>query len=180
MPLQTRDYYRRHLAPLHQQLLRHAITQHYLSGTGIRYDGKDLVDTDMFSFPFCTLSTLELAHLFSIFNGSRVHLQAQHSDGADNAPPGLYFTVINNKVIQGPHKNRSGIFVAETDTVGLFMDGLHIDHFFLNKRLTPPMAWWEAEGSQRLMTFDLGASPGRSWQMLLSYISRKNIFWRGP
>ncbi|WP_243488911.1 hypothetical protein [Massilia violaceinigra] len=163
--------------------------------------------------------------------------------------------MINNKVIQGPHKNRSGIFVAETDTVGLFMDGLHIDHFFLNKRLTPPMlgtiaftlcaitahlaglntisliaaggkgfnmrhvgfkvwpklgfdadllpgevegvahlegcrtvqdvilrdgVWWEAERSQRLMTFDLGASPGRSWQMLLSYISRKNIFWRGP
>jgi hypothetical protein len=248
MPLQTSDYYRTHLAPLHQELLTHPITLHYLSGNGIRYDGADLIGANRFVFPFGTLSTLELAHLFSIFNGSRVHSQAQHSNGADDAPPGMYFTVINTKLLQGPHKNRSGIFVEETGTAGLHIDGLHIDHFFLNKQITPPMlgtiafalcaitahlaglrtisliaaggkgynrrhvgykfwpklgfdaalvpgeidgvahlqgcravqevrqrdlAWWETNGSQRLMTFDLDSAPGTAWQKLLPYASGK-------
>ncbi|NHZ65274.1 hypothetical protein [Massilia genomosp. 1] len=251
MTLQTTEFFRTHLAPLYRQLLTHPITKNYLSGTAIRYDGKVLVDADRFTFPFCTLSTLELAHLFSIFNSSRVHVQAQHSHNADEAPPGLYVTVINTKAIQVPHKNRSGIFVEETETVGLFIDGLHIDHFFLNKYLTPPMlgtiaftlcamtahraglktisliaaggkgfnrrhvgfkvwpklgfdanllpdevkaiahlqscrtvqdvlqrdpAWWETNGSQRLMTFDLNAVPGTSWQKLLPYVRAKANF----
>lgn len=248
MPLQTSDYYRTHLAPLHQQLLTHPITQHYLSGSGIRYNGANLIDANTFDFPFGTFSTLELAHLFSIFNGSRVHMQAQNFDGPDDAPPGMYFTVVNTKLLQGPHKNKSGIFVEETETAGLHIDGLHIDHFFLNKKVTPPMlgtiafalcaitahlaglqtisliaaggkgfdrrhagytfwpklgfnaalvpgeidgvahlqgcrtvqevcqrdlAWWETNGSQRLMTFDLDSAPGTAWQKLVLYTSGK-------
>lgn len=251
MPAQTTDFYRTDLAALHRQLLRHPITHNYLSGTAIRFDGKVLVAADTFNLPFCSLSTLELAHLFSIFNGSRVHVQAQHSHGADEAPPGLYVNVINTTVISGPHKNRSGIFVEETETIGLFIDGLHIDHFFLNEKVTPPMlgtiaftlcaitahmsglktisliaaggkgfnrrhigfkvwpklgfnadllpgevdgiahlqdcrtvqdlvrrdpGWWDTNGSQRLMRFDLNPVPGTSWQKLLPYVGAKVHF----
>lgn len=36
------------------------------------------------------------------------------------------------------HKNRSGLFVEETGSTDLFIEGLHIDHVFLNERKTPP------------------------------------------
>ena len=137
MPLQPTDYYRSHLATLHQQLLAHEIIQTYLTGTNIRYDGEELVETNRFELPFGELSTLEFAHLFSVFDGSRVHEQAEKQHGPDDAPPGLYFTVINNKLIQGPHKNKLGLFTEEVGTTDLFIDGLHIDHYFLNEHQTP-------------------------------------------
>jgi hypothetical protein len=137
VPLEPSDFYRTHLAVLHQQILAHAIANAYLTGTDIRYDGVGLAPTDRFSMPFGELSTLEFAHLFSVFNGSRVHQQAEKHPGFDDAPPGLYFTVINYKVIQNQHKNRSGLITEEVGTTGLFIEGLHIDHFFLNERRTP-------------------------------------------
>ncbi len=249
MPLQPTDYYHSHLATLHQQLLAHRVTQTYLTGSNIRYDGEELVATNLFAMPFGQLSTLEFAHLFSVFDGSRVHQQAEKQHGPDDAPPGLYFTVINNKVIQGPHKNKLGLFTEEIGTTDLFIDGLHIDHYFLNEHQTPrylgtfaftlcaitahlaglghislvaaggkgfserhigfkvwpklgfdadllpdeitdtphlqgcetvqdvlaiDSAWWEINGSQRLMTFDLSAD-STSWRKLIPYTSKKVI-----
>ena len=40
-------------------------------------------------------------------------------------------------------------------------------------------AWWEEQGSQRLMTFDLAAD-STSWQKLLPYVSRKLSHGRLP
>lgn len=137
VPLQPTAYYQTHLATLHRQLLAHAVVQTYLTGSRIRYDGEGLVASNRFELPLGELSTLEFAHLFSVFDGSRVHQQAQKDFGPDDAPPGLYFTVINNKVIQGPHKNRLGLFAEEIGTTDLFIDGLHIDHYFLNEHQTP-------------------------------------------
>lgn len=79
--------------------------------------------------PIGNLSTLEFAHLFCIFNGSRVHEQVQKGLGSDDAPPGLYITVNNRQLLQS--KNRSGVFREATSQAGLFIHGLHIDHFFL-------------------------------------------------
>lgn len=247
MSIQQTAYYRTHLAVLHQQLLSHDIVQTYLTGTDIRYDGVDLLPADRFDLPFGELSALEFAHLFSVFNGSRVHQQAEKLPSLDDAPPGMYFTVINNKVIQGPHKNKSGLISEEVGTTGLFIEGLHIDHYFLNEHGTPPKlgtlafalcaitahlaglgqislvaaggkgfskrhigfkvwpkfgfdaqllpgeaadapqlqgcqtvqdvlsvhpAWWDAEGSQRRMTFNLDAD-STSWQKLITYVGQK-------
>lgn len=124
MPLQQTPFYRSHLADLHQVLLAHEITRSYLTGTRVRFDGVELGPTNSFDFAFGTLSTLEFVHLFSVFDGSRVHGQAERRPGRDDAPPGMYFTVINAKVIQAGHKNRSGIFSEETGTVGLFIEGM--------------------------------------------------------
>lgn len=247
MPLHPTDYYHSHLAALHRLLLAHGITQTYLTGTSIRFDGEELVASNRFELPFGELSTLEFAHLFSVFDGSRVHKQAEKHHGLDDAPPGLYFTVINNKVIQGPHKNKLGLFTEEVGTTDLFIDSLYIDHYFLNEDQTPrhlgtfaftlcaitahlaglghislvaaggqgfskrhigfkvwpklgfdaelhpgetagtahlqacgtvqdvlaiDPAWWEAHGSQRLMTFDLSAD-STSWRKLIPYTSEK-------
>jgi hypothetical protein len=86
---------------LHQQLQTSPITRAYLTGTGIRFDGSNLMPEDQFELPFGNFSTQEFAHLFSIFDGSRVHQQAA-KEPVQDAPPGLYFTVINNHVIQSP------------------------------------------------------------------------------
>jgi hypothetical protein len=134
----TTRYYEQHLAGLHQRLLGHTVVQTYLTGTGIRFDGAALSSADRFALPFGVISTLEFAHLFSVFDGSRVHQQAEKKPSHDDAPPGMYFTVINNRLIQSQHKNRAGLVTEEVGTTDLYIEALHIDHFFLNERNTPP------------------------------------------
>ena len=243
----TTNFYQSQLAELHQRLLGHAVVQSHLTGTGLRFDGAELSAADRFELPFGEISTLEFAHLFSVFDGSRVHQQAEKKPSHDDAPPGLYFTVINNRLIQNQHKNRVGLVTVEIGTTDLFIDALHIDHFFLNERNTPPNLgtfafalsaiaahrlglahvsliaaggkgfnprhigykvwpklgfdadllaaeideapqcngcrtvldvlaidpkWWEQNGSQRRMTFDLAAD-SRSWRKLLPYVLSK-------
>jgi len=110
----------------------------YLTGTGIRLDGVDLAPSVHFDLPFGTFSTVELAHLFSIFDSSRVHQQAEKSTSWDEAPPGLYFTVINPRLIENQHKNRIGIFQREDAALDLFIEDMHIDHYYLSARRAPP------------------------------------------
>lgn len=137
MPLAISEFYLTHLAGLHQQLQTSSIARAYLTGTDIRFDGVNLTPEDQFELPFGTFSTVEFAHLFSVFDGSRVHQQAA-KEPVQDAPPGLYFTVVNNQVIQSPYKNRLGIYTDQRGEADLFIDGLHIDHYFLHGRRTPP------------------------------------------
>ena len=133
----TTSYYQQHLEDLHHRLLGHAVVQSYLTGTGDRFDGAELPAAGRFELPFGVISTLEFAHLFKVFDGSRVHQQAEKKPSHDDAPPGMYFTVINNRLIQSQHKNRAGLVTEEIGTTDLYIDSLHIDHFFLNERNTP-------------------------------------------
>jgi hypothetical protein len=246
VPLTASDFYQTQLANLHQQLQNSPIARKYLTGTGIRFDGTDLMPEEQFELSFGNFSTVEFAHLFSIFDGSRVHQQAVKKPVQDT-PPGLYFTVINKHVIQSPHKNRLGIYTEQSGETDIFIDGLHVDHYFLNGHQAPPTLgtiafalcaitahltglskvslvaaggrgfdsqyvgykvwpklgfdaplepgevahvqhlahcstvqqvldidpiWWEDQGSQRLMTFDLAAH-SKSWQKLLPYVGKK-------
>lgn len=131
--LATSSFYENNLAAFHTQVTDHQIAQQFLSGEGIKLDGKVLEAADVIALPppLGQVTTLQLAHLFSIFNNSRVHEQAQNFYGLDSAPPGLYFTVVNTKLLQD--KNRSGIFEEDSENAVLFIQGLHIDHFFLKK-----------------------------------------------
>lgn len=134
----TTNFYQSQLAELHQRLLGHVVVQSYLTGTGLRFDGAELSAADRFDVPLGEISTLEFAHLLSVFDGSRVHQQAEKKPSHDDASPGLYFTVINKRVIQNQHKNRAGLVTEEIGTTDLFIDALHVDHFFLDERNTPP------------------------------------------
>jgi len=138
MPLEPTAFYRIHLAELHQRLLASPIIRTYLTGTGIRLDGVDLMPTDHFDLPFGTFSTVEFAHLFSIFDGSRVHQQAEKSPSLDEAPPGLYFTIINSRLIENQHKNRLGVFQRDNAVIDLFIEDMHIEHYYRNARHAPP------------------------------------------
>ena len=138
MPLEPTDFYRTHLAELHQQLLASTIVRTYLTGTGIRLDGEDLAPADRFELPFGIFSTVEFAHLFSIFDGSRVHQQAEKSPSLDDAPPGLYFTIINPRLIESQHKNRLGVFRRADASIDLFIEDMHIDHYYLAEHRAPP------------------------------------------
>jgi hypothetical protein len=42
------------------------------------------------------------------------------------------------RLIQSQHKNRAGLVTEEVGTTDLYIEALHIDHFFLNERNTPP------------------------------------------
>lgn len=138
MPHAPSDFYRTHLAELHQQLLASPITRAYFTGTGIRFDGVELAPADFYELPIGTLSIVEFAHMFSVFDGSRVHEQVERSPGLDDAPPGLYFTIVHPQLIQRPRKNRLGLYTELSGEADLFIDGLHVDHYFLNKHHTPP------------------------------------------
>ena len=86
--LPSTNYYIEHLAELHRQLIVHEITRNYLSGSCIRFDGVELNSEDRITLPSgAELSTLEFAHLFSVFDGSRVHKQAEKIPSRDDAPP---------------------------------------------------------------------------------------------
>ena len=137
VPLEPSAYYRKHLAALHQELLDSPIARAYFNGADIRLDGTDLLPDDHFELPFGIVSTIEFAHLFSVFDGSRVHQQIA-KEAVRDTPPGLYFTIVNSHVIQSPHKNRLGIYRDQRGGVDLFIDGLHVDHYFLDERQTPP------------------------------------------
>ena len=133
------DFYQTHLAELHRQLLASPITRAYLTGTGIRFDGIEMAPLDLYELPIGTLSIVEFAHLFSVFDGRRVHEQVQRSPGPDDAPPGLYYTVANARLIRHPGKNRLGLYTdSDGNGTDLFIDGLHVDRYVLNKKSTPP------------------------------------------
>jgi hypothetical protein len=138
MPFEPSDFYRTHLAELHQALLANPVARTYFNGIGIRLDGIELLPNDHFELSLGIVSTVEFAHLFSVFDDSRVHQQTTKQT-VHNAPPGVYFTVINNRVIQPPHKNRLGIYKDPSGVADLFIDGLFVDHYFLNEYQTPPM-----------------------------------------
>lgn len=138
MPFEPTDFYQTHLAGLHRQLLASVIVRTWLTGTGIRLDGVDLASTDHFELPFGIFSTVEFAHLFSIFDGSRVHQQAEKSPNLDEAPPGLYFTIVHPRLIESGHKNLLGVFQRADASSDLFIEDMHIDHYYLARHRAPP------------------------------------------
>lgn len=73
-----------------------------------------------------------------MFNGSRVHQQAEHKLGLDEAPPGIYYTVINPRLIQAPFKNKLGLYTETPALGGARVYGLHIDHYYLSMHSAPP------------------------------------------
>lgn len=243
MLIQT-EYYNATLKAFHLQLLAHPIAQEHLSGQHFRLDGSD-ADGLVVALPFGELQAHELAQLFAIYDGSRVHQQREEPKFA---PPGIYFTTVNDKLLQ--YKNKIGIVLDEGEGAGLHMPFLFIDQFFFKAKTSPKLLgtisfslcaiaahccglgfidliaaggagyhakhigysywpkvgfdapllpseieqlkhvpyattvldviaadpqWWVANGSQRLMRFDL--SPGsRSWSKLLSYAQEKGLF----
>lgn len=96
-----------------------------------------MVPADRFELPFGTFSTVEFAHLFLIFDGSRVHQQIEKSPSLDEAPPGLYFTIVNPRLIESQHKNKLGVFQRNNDAIDLFIQDMHIDHYYLKEHQTP-------------------------------------------
>lgn len=139
MALAPSDFYLTHLESLHQRLLASQVARTYLTGTGIRFDGVELASLDCYELPIGTLTVVEFAQLFSVFDGSRVHEQVQRVPGPDDAPPGLYYTVANTRLIRHPGKNRLGLYTrSDGNGTDLFIDGLHVDRYVLNKRSTPP------------------------------------------
>lgn len=138
MSLSRTRFYREHLAELHQALVQHPLIVKHLSGQDIRLDGETLLPDDTFSAPFGEISSLEFARIFSVFDGSRVHQQAEHKTGRDNAPPGVYYTVVNPRLIQAPFKNRFGLYTPDIDINHRLVYALHIDHFYLSATLAPP------------------------------------------
>jgi hypothetical protein len=129
--LEATAFYRDRLAPLHQELLDHELVHSHLCVDNVRFDGIHIRPQDKLNLGFSELTGLEFAHLFSVFNGSRVHRQIQRGIGLDDSPVGAYYTVINTRVLQNQHKNKIGI-VELGDETTLVIRGLYVDHFFLH------------------------------------------------
>jgi len=137
VPLEPTDFYRSHLRSLHVALLRHPIGIAHLSGRGIRLDGRTLVPGELIHGMDRMISTLEFAHLFTVFNGSRVHAQFARKPLHD-APAGLYFSIINNGIIQSPNKNRLGLYRArDKHDSTLIVKNMHIDCICLAHHAPP-------------------------------------------
>lgn len=153
MPLPTTDFFEQTLKPAYETLCRTRQATDYFKGK-FRYESRKLDETLTFQLDDVTMSSQEAAQLLMVFDDSRVSAQAQHGIGVDDAPPGTYFTVINNTVIQNGHKNRIGIYeeaagpslhlgdIAEEVLAAEVMDegtvddttrAVFLDHFFLRQ-----------------------------------------------
>ena len=135
--LEPTDFYQSHLRSTHAALLAHPVTLRHLGGKGIRLDGRMLapnghLDPGMGK----ALSTREFAHLLCVFNHSRVHAQVLRHH-LHETPSGLYFSVINNRLIQGPHKNRFGLCIESGTATPALTRSLHIDCMCLSAHAPP-------------------------------------------
>ena len=124
---------------LHNRLLNSEVVNQWLTAAEISINGKKLNSSDTIKLPFVSLSILEFSHLFAVFNGSRVHAQMEKKYGPDGAPPGFYFTIINNKIIQNKHKNKLGVYERQDEKPELYINDMHVDHFFLNEHMAPSL-----------------------------------------
>lgn len=154
-------FYESALINLHVALEEHPLTKLFLDGRGIKVDGQPLAASSAVTLDFdlggsdAEISARDFAQLFGVFNGSRVHVQRDNSWGNDEAPPGLYVTVINPSVIQAGHKNRSGLF-RDHGTTGLAITAMFIDHFMLRDVGNPKLLGTVSFGLCALQAYLLG------------------------
>lgn len=162
LSLPRQEYYKESLLDIHATLISHDLAQKFLSANNLKFDGKYLEPEGRlfinFFDPPLEVSTLEFAHLFSIFDDSRAHVQAENHVKDDLLQPGEYVTVINRKVIEVQHKNKTGLFKEENGDTGLIISGLFISHFMLRKKNTPPMLGTIAFSLCAIQAFLLGIS----------------------
>lgn len=126
-------FYLNRLKELHDRLLSHSLVQNHLSGERIKVDGIWLDDEWRIDLNIGNLDVLQFAHIFTVFNGSRVHIQAQ-TRALNGVPPGDYATVINTKVIEHGAKNRTGISKNVSGGDDLFIQSLYIDRYFIHEK----------------------------------------------
>ena len=120
-------FYLASLQDVHEKLLAHPLAQGYLGGSEFRLDGADGAGLTV-ALPFGELDHTEFAHLFAVFDGSRVHAQKERPGSL--APEGMYFTVVNSRLLQ--YKNKIGLVELEGEGAGLHLPHqLFIDQFFL-------------------------------------------------
>jgi hypothetical protein len=124
-------FYQSHLSAIHALLRAEPLARKYLSGFGIILAGKPLGLDQIVEVMGHRLSSLEFAHLFSIFNDSRVHGQREDSQASSQMPAAFYFTTVNPVCIQAPFKIKLGLFHGPGSS-GSFVKGLHIHRYFLN------------------------------------------------
>jgi len=170
VPHAPSDFYRTRLAGLHQQLQNSPIARTYLTGTGIRFDGLHVdhyflnehqtpPTLGTIAFALCAIA----AHLAGL---SQVSLVAAGGRGFDDRYVG--YKVWPKLGFDAPLEPGEVAHV------------LHLAHCgTVQQVLAADPAWWEEQGSQRLMTFDLAAD-STSWQKLLPYDSRELSHGRLP
>lgn len=96
------------------------------------------------------IGAADLAQLLTVFDGSRLHEQAQRDFGDDDSPPGLYFTYRNTELVWEGHKNRIGVYRRSENETSIFLAApetddemeerlneperaVHVDHFYLHQ-----------------------------------------------
>lgn len=120
------SFYLARLEAAHRALLNHPLAQEFLGGSHFRLDGADGEGLRV-ALPFGELDHAEFAHLFAVYDGSRVHAQRE---APGRAPEGMYITVVNGRVLQ--YKNKLGLIQLQGQGTGLHLaHQLFIDHFFL-------------------------------------------------
>ncbi len=148
MALPTTNYFDNELRVVYEALCLSPLARDYLSGV-FRWDGVEIEEGDLLVLDGRTIESREFAQLLMIFNGSRVHAQAERLHGPDDRPPGTYYTTINPGIVHEGHKNRVGIYVEEggpslyiedvanDDELGVddqVAAAVHVDHFYLRER----------------------------------------------
>lgn len=143
LPPERMAFYQAELVELHAALEEHPITRELLDGDGIAANGTNLTPEDTIRLDLfdqqVDIVTRDFAQLFSVFSHSRVNIQRDNRWGKDDAPPGLYVTVINPNVIEAGHKNKSGLFKEAGGDTGLAITALFVDRFMLRRDGRPQL-----------------------------------------
>jgi hypothetical protein len=137
MPLPTTAFFEQTLRAAYEALCASPPAALHLNGV-FRFQGRDLDEASTFQLEDVVMTSREAAHLLMVFDGSRVSEQEQRDFGADDAPPGTYFTVINREVIHEGHKNRIGIYIEEGDGSSLYL-GDEVEPALPDENGAPPV-----------------------------------------
>jgi hypothetical protein len=158
LPLSTDrlEFYKNTLFDVHGEL-QSTEQASFLTGTGIRMDGKTLppgATVNLGSDPPWLVPVEDFAQLFGVFNNSRVIYQKDDQGRSPFAPAGMYATVINLALIKEGQKNKCGL-VNVDGSLGLAFSGLFMDNYML-KSDAPQLLGTVAFGLCAMRAFLLG------------------------
>lgn len=119
-----------------RKLLEHPVSLNF-KGEDLTIDGVACKPDELVKLTKNVTVTVEgLSKLFMLPNKSTIWVESQFTATEDKAPPGIYCKSLHTWNL-APHENSVGLYELKSNSSGVFLSGVFIDHIFMDKSKTP-------------------------------------------